>query len=65
MQELIGILQGAIFTDRPALRSGEELYWHGLAQQFIALPRPSPHDDQVLRQHGWQQASVEQAKQHA
>lgn len=65
MQELIGILQGAIFTDQPALRSGEELYWHGLAQQFIALPRPSPHDDQVLRQHGWQQASVGQAKQHA
>lgn len=60
MQELIGILKGAFFTDLPALRSGEDLYWHGLAQQYIALPRPSPHDDQVLRQHGWQHASVEQ-----
>lgn len=62
MQALIGILQGATFTNLPELRSGEEFYWHDLAQQFIALARPSPHDDQVLRQHGWQAATIEQVK---
>lgn len=62
MDTLASILRNATFIDRPEARSGEELYWHSLASQYIAVPRLSASADQVLRQHGWQSTQPGQAK---
>lgn len=59
---LAAILRNATFTDRPETRSGEELYWHSLAGQYVALPSVSASADEQLRRHGYQPVRPDQAK---
>lgn len=61
MASLAAILRKGTYIERPQARSGEELYWHALAGQYVALPAVGAHADELLRKHGWKPVMSEQA----
>lgn len=62
MATLAAILRKGTFIERPQVRSGEELYWHSLVGEYVALPTVGADTDELLRKHGWKSVPSEQAR---